>query len=177
MQRPPIGRKWHHHQRGFTLAEIVVTVVLMGIVFIAALTALQGGTTVNYAAADMNTALGLVNEVREWTIDLPFIDPQEHQQGDPVGPNDYYGDGTPMFDDLDDLMNATFSPPRDSRGNPIASLANWQQQVTITWRDPADITQEVTAGTSGVVFVEAIISKGSEEVLRQGWIITASETN
>ena len=167
-------RGFRHGRPAFTLAEVVVTTVLMGLVFVAALAALQTGTNANVRASEMSTALSLVGEVREWTISLPFKDPDPADQGKPVGPDSYSG-GVPFVDDVDDLMGAHFSPPRSSQGAALSTLAGWSQDITLTWRDETNVTQSVTAGTSDVIYVNVVISHNGEQVFEQGWLVTNND--
>lgn len=169
MQAKP--RTIRRNNGGFTLAEIVVTTVLAGIFFVAAMAALQAGTQSNIAASDIAVANTLINEIKEWTVDLPFTDPDPHDFGKPPGA-DSYSQGVPYVDDIDDLLNATFTPPRDSQGDPIADLPRWSQHIGITWRDPADINTLVWNGSSTVVYVEVTARKDGVDVLSRGWIVT-----
>lgn len=169
-------RRIRRQQGGFTLAEIIVTTVLAGIFFVAAIAALQAGTESNIVAADIATANTLINEIKEWTVDLPFTDPDEHDFGKPPGA-DSYSQGLPYVDDLDDLMNTTYTPPRDSQGDPIADLPGWSQHIDITWRDPADINTVVWNGFSTVVYVEVTARKNGVDVLSRGWIVTRKSTD
>ena len=51
-------RGFRHGRPAFTLAEVVVTTVLMGLVFVAALAALQTGTNANVAPDALVTSSG-----------------------------------------------------------------------------------------------------------------------
>ncbi len=48
----------------------------------------------------------------------------------PPGPDQ--SDPQTFVDDLDDLMDVTYSPPRDAHGLPIADMTSWSQTITLT---------------------------------------------
>ena len=123
----------------------------------------------NGAGQQLTEAVFLAQELREWTLSLPFTDLDEGDMGNPPGP-----DGTDpqtFVDDLDDLMNVTYSPPRDGQGNAIAGMSNWSQEVTITWRDAADLTSTVADGASDVVYVSVEVSFRGTPIHEAGWLV------
>lgn len=157
-------------RRGFSLIEVAIATAIIGIGVTAVLTAVGAGTRANKAGRDLTTAGILAQEVREWTLRLPFSDPDPGDLGKPPGP-----DGTDpqtFVDDLDDLMGVTFSPPRDGLGQPIYDLAGWSQSLTLTWRNPGNLSSAVTPGSSDVIHVQVVIKNSGQEVLRTGWLVT-----
>ena len=121
----------------------------------------------------MTQAVFLAQELREWTIKLPFSDLDEGDADKPPGP-----DGTiPQIfvDDLDDLMDVTYSPPRDGQGMSIYDMTGWSQTITLTWRDPDDLSTVVTAGTSDAIHVQVSIAYNGTEKLTTGWLVTRTD--
>lgn len=159
---------------GFTLIEVAVATVIVGIGVTALMVAAGSATRVNDAGRELTQAVFLTQELREWTLRLPFSDPDPGDQGNPPGP-----DGTDpqtFVDDLDDIMNVTYNPPRDGQGAAIADLANWSETITITWRDPDSISTVVADGSSEVVYVQLVLSRDGREVLTTGWLISRRES-
>jgi len=152
-------------RRGLSLVEVAIATVILGVTFAALMVATASSTTVNDAAAKLNQAVFLTEAIREWTMTLPFVDPED--------PNNLPGvdAGDVGIDDLDDLTNANFSPPRDGTGSPISDLPAWSQTVTLTWRDPADLGSTVPDGTSDAVYVQTAIACRNENVLTTGWLV------
>ncbi|RKY25727.1 MAG: hypothetical protein DRP83_05835 [Planctomycetota bacterium] len=157
--------------RGFTLAEVLVAAVILGIGFTAILASMASSTSVNAAGGEITQAVFLAQGVREWTANLPFRDPDAADADNPPGPDSYVG-SDPYVDDLDDLLSATFSPPRNSFGQPITSLAGWSQTTSLTWRDEGDPNAVVANGASDVIYVQVTISHDGSVVLNTGWLIT-----
>jgi len=157
-------------RRGFTLIEAAVATAIIGLGVAAVLVSVQSGTQVNDAGRKLTVATLLAQELREWTLRLPFSDPDPEDQGNPPGPD---GSDPQIFvDDLDDLMGVTYDPPRDGQGVAISDLTGWSQYIDLTWRDPADLTSIVASGTSDVIYVEVTISHKGAEILKRGWLVT-----
>ena len=75
-------------------------------------------------------------------------------------------------DDLDDLLDVAYSPPRDGQGIAIADMTAWTQQITLTWRSPTDLSSVVTVGSTDVIHVDIDISFQGRPVLNTGWLVT-----
>lgn len=158
---------------GFSLIEVAVATAIIGIGVTALLVAVESGSKTNNAGRQLTHAVFLAQEIREWTLKLPFSDPDPDDQGNPPGPD---GNDPQVFvDDLDDLISVTYSPPRDGRGNPIYDMAGWSQEITLTWRSPSDLSTILTPGSSDVVNVRVAVSYKGQEMLTSNWLATRKE--
>ncbi len=155
---------------GFTLIEVVVATILVGLSLTAMMVSVRSNTRVNDAGTKLTQASFLAQEIREWTLTLPFRDQDVGDRGKPPG-----SDGTnpqTWVDDLDDLMNVTYCPPRDGQGFAITALPAWSQTITMTWRDPNDLGATVSAGTSDVIYVNVDVKHRNTVILSSGWLVT-----
>ena len=160
-------------RRGFTLIETAVATAIVGLGVAAVMVATGSGTRMNDAGKKLTEAAFLAQELREWTIGLPFSDPNEADQGNPPGPD---GSNPQVFvDDLDDLMGVTYSPPRNARGTAITDMSDWSQHIELTWRDPDNLVSVVAAGLTDVIHVEVSLSCRGTEVMKTGWLVTQKE--
>ncbi len=160
---------------GFSLIEVLFATATIGIGVTALMTAVAASTRVNGEGRQITQAAFLAQELREWTVKLPFVDPDEGQGSNPPGSD---GSSPQIFvDDLDDLMDVTYSPPRDGQGQPITDMADWSQTIVLTWRDPDSIATQVAAGTSDVVHVELTVSHHGRDILKTGWLVADREDN
>jgi len=153
-----------------TLVEVAVATAIIGIGVTAIMVASTSTTHVSDAGRKLTQAVFLAQEIREWTLKLPFSDPDPADQGNPPGSDG--SDPQVLVDDLDDLMDVTYSPPRDGQGLAITDMVNWAQKITLTWRNPNDLTQTVTPGTSDVVHVQVEISCKGRNILTSSWLVT-----
>ncbi len=157
---------------GFTLIEALIASIIVGLGITALLMASKSGTQVNAGAREITHAVNLGQEVREWTLKLPFADPETPDN--PPGP-DGAEDPQTFVDDLDDLASVTYSPPRDASGQAISDMTGWSQQITLSWRAPTNISQTVSDGASEIIYVEVVISYEGQSVVTTGWLVTKRE--
>ncbi len=126
---------------GFSLVEVAVATVIIGLSVTALLMSVGGGTRTNDAAQELTLASFLAGEVREWASNQSFAT-------------------------LSALASpTTFNPPQDGSGNPITGLAGWSQTVTITWRSSTNLNTNVAAGASNVINVQVQVFRGSQLML------------
>ena len=154
---------------GFSLLEVIIAIATLSIGITAMLTAVTSSTQVNSSGRRITQAAFLAQELREWTVKLPFVDPDPGAAGNPPGPD---GTSPQVFvDDLDDLMDVTYCPPRDGQGQPIIDMVGWSQSITLTWRDPDNLSTVLAPGLSDVIHVETTITKDGTEVLTTSWLV------
>ena len=156
-------------ERGFSLIETLIAAALIGIGVAAMLVATKSATQVNAAGQEITQAGYLAQEIREWTLKLPFIDPDPGDASNPPGPDG--SDPQVFVDDLDDLMNVTYSPPRDANGNAIAGMDAWSQTLTLEWKNPDSLLTAVPDGSSDIVRVNVDIARNGRPVLSAGWLV------
>jgi len=155
---------------GFTLIEVVVATVLVGLALTAMMISVRSNTRVNDAGTKLTQATFLAQEIREWTLTLPFRDQDVGDRDNPPGSD---GSNPQVWvDDLDDLMNVTYCPPRDGQGYAIAPLPAWSQTITMTWRDPNNLSQTVTNGTSDIIYVNVDVKHQNMLIVSSGWLVT-----
>lgn len=155
--------------RGFTLAEVFVATAVVGIGIVALMVATKSGTEVNVVGRDITQATFLAQELREWTLRLPFSDQDPGDQDNPPGPDAL--DPQTFVDDLDDLMGVTYSPPRNASGDPLADMDGWAQTINLTWRGPDNLTASVAPGASNMIYVDVTITHSGRTVLSTGWLV------
>ncbi len=152
---------------GFSLVEVMISTVLVGVGVAAVLMATQSSTTVNLAGKDSTAAAYLAEEIREWTLQLAFDDP-DGDEGDVLEADP--SDAATGPDDINDLRGAAFTPPRSATGAVLASMPGWWQLITVDWKDPASLCTTVEPGTSDVVRVKVTIVRHGEPVHAAAWL-------
>jgi Tfp pilus assembly protein PilV len=146
-----------------------MTTVLLGVAVTSVMALTGASTRANDAAAKLTQAVLLAQEIREWTLSLPFSDPNP---GDAANPPGHDGSSPQIFvDDVDDLMDVTYSPPRDGQGQPMDHLQGWSQTIELTWVDPETLAP-VGVGATETIRVHVRISYCNGEVFSTAWLVT-----
>jgi hypothetical protein len=148
---------------------VLVATIIVGLAVAALMVSTASGSRTNDAGRKLTEATFLAQEIREWTLKLPFSDPNPTDANNPPGPD---GTSPQVFvDDLDDLKSVTFSPPRDGTGTAINTLPGWSQTIQITWRNPNNLTTNAAEGASNLVYVDVQIGWHDDLILQTGWLV------
>src|SRR3712207_2741458 len=108
---PTLTRARSRHaagRRGFTLIEAAMVTVIIGVGVVGMLELLAAGTLSNTKGTELTTAINLANNVREFTLAMPFLDPEqptvwETKERNAMNQVDYTA-----FDDLLDRNDTAF---------------------------------------------------------------------
>ena len=157
--------KCRRKQSGFSLVEVLIATLLVGVSVVALLAANGASSMVNGAGADLSTAEFLVEQIREWTTVLAVVDPQ--------GGTTTFGLEEPNMvnaDDIDDLDGQTFSPPVSAGGNPLAQFPSFSQQVVVENVSATDFTEVVGDHSSMFVRLTVSVSQNNNTIATASWI-------
>jgi len=94
---------------GFSLIEVLIAVVLVGLAVAALVGASRAFTIANASGADLSTAEFLIEQVRERSISVNY--------------DNLYG--------LEHFDNVTFSPPMNADGESLNDFAAFSEQITV----------------------------------------------
>jgi len=151
--------------RAFTLIEVLIATILVGL-SIAALVAANGTLTMaNDAGADQSTAEFLCEQIRELTAMLAVVDPQTTTTT--FGPEEMSVAG---YDDVDDLDGAVFSPPIGADRAPLSVFAAFSQQVTVQNVNRSNLDQVVADHTSQFVRITVRVLQNGREITSASWV-------
>jgi len=101
--------------------------MIVGVAFVAIMQLFAACTQQNRIGQNMTTAMLLAGHIQETMAGLSFNDPAYATTY--FGPEP--GQTLQNYDDIDDFDGATFSPPIDSRRQPIVGQSQYTQMVTV----------------------------------------------
>jgi len=154
------------NNHGFSLIEVLIAVMLVGLAVTSLMAANGAFTRANGAGTDLSTAEFLIEQIRELTALLPVIDPESETST--FGPEG--GETLGTYDDLDDFDNATFSPPINSERAPLSEVGAFTQQVTVENVSASNFQQVVGDHTSNFVRVTVKIFLNSRQISSARWL-------
>lgn len=159
------------HRKGFSLIEILISVILVGLAITALVAANNSFTMANGAGADLSTAEFLIEQIRELTTLLPVNDADETTTT--LGPET--GEDTlASYDDVDDFdgfTSSTLSGPIDANRGVLTDLASFTQSVTVEKVQQSDFNVvEADSSTSPFVRITVSVSQNGQEISSASWI-------
>lgn len=154
-------------QQGFTLIEVLIAAILVGVSIAALVGANSSFTIANAAGTDMSTAEFLVEQIRELTTMLPVIDPQTEVAFDAKEISwTSYDD----VDDFDDFSSPAGGPISANR-TVLAEFAAFSQQVTVEKVNPSNLDLAVADGyDSDFLRVTVRVLQNGRQVVSASWI-------
>lgn len=154
--------------RGFSLIEVLIAVILVGLSIVALVAANSSFTMANLTGADLSTGEFLVEQVRELTTMLPVSDPGA-TDWDTFGP-EVDEPSVVDYDDVDDFDEAIFSPPIDAGRQVLNEFAVFTQRVTVENVNQGDFDLVVADRGSDFVRVTVTVLHNAEQVSSATWI-------
>jgi prepilin-type N-terminal cleavage/methylation domain-containing protein len=151
-------------KKGFTLIEILIAVVLLGLAMVAIVASNAAFTQATAEAAQLSTAEFLIEQIRELTALLPATDPNSTGT---FGPEEV---GIALYDDVDDFDGAVFNPVIDCQRRQLTGFSGYSQAVTVENVSANNFQQTVTDGSSDFVRVTVRILHQNNEIAKTSWI-------
>ena len=131
--------------RAFTLIEVCVAIVIVGVAITALMTGIASGTRVNDAGQNLTEGIFLTQEVREYTLGQSFTN-------------------------VCALGGTSYSPPIDGQGQTMGQLSGWSQAIGVTYMNPA---APATPGNvpPDLILVTVTISRNNAQVMSTSWLV------
>jgi prepilin-type N-terminal cleavage/methylation domain-containing protein len=144
------------HSRGFSIIECAMSVVIVGVMLVAAINAAWLAEKSKVIAAERARASGLANALLAEIVAMPYNDPSGVN---PIGLelNEVLGDRS-TFDDIDDFHGYSATPPRDSANDPIPGFDGFTESVVVEYVALGD-PDTTAAGDSGLKRITVRISR------------------
>jgi prepilin-type N-terminal cleavage/methylation domain-containing protein len=159
------GMRDARYKNGFSLIEVLIAVILIGVAIASLVGANIAFTKANSAGTNLSTAEFLVEQIRELTTLLPVVDPNTTIAT--FGPEEAT---LAEYDDLDDFDGASFSPPISADREVLNDFTAFGQQITVENVSAANFEQVVSDHNSFFVRVTVRVFLSSEEISSASWI-------
>lgn len=150
---------------GFTLLEVLIAVVLIGLAIVSLLASSSAYSQANGEAANLSTAEFLIEEIRELTTGLPVVDPESSTSV--FGPEESI---LTDYDDVDDFDSAVFSPPINAERSLLNNLSAFSQQITVENVSASNFEQVVSDHSSSFIRINVNIELNGTPVSSVNWL-------
>jgi type II secretory pathway pseudopilin PulG len=132
-------------KNGFSLVEVLVAVIFVGLAIAALLAGNSAFTQANAVANNLSTAEFLTEQVRE-RITLA------------------------NYENLYNYDNRNYCPPIDAKGDVLNDFATFTQKITVENVSNTDFTQVVADNSSHFIRVTVKIYQGTKEISSTSWL-------
>ncbi len=155
------------NKKGFTLIEVVMVIVLLGIMLPGIMMYFIQGVKDSVDSQRRTTAIflaeGLMEEIRSKRWDEVAVINATCSNASVIGTD---AEARIGYDDIDDFNGLNNTPPIDSQGAAMAAIyAAFQQQVTISYVNPAALDTAVGGPTCYKRILVTITDTGSAETI------------
>lgn len=126
---PPV--RHHIRQGAFSLAETLISVMLVGGLMVTALNTAGASLTTRKNMSDHGVAQLLAQDLMTEIVQQNYLEPTDpaifgREAAEPATSRD-------LYDDVDDYDAWTASPPQNKDGTVIAGMTGWQRTVEVVW--------------------------------------------
>lgn len=166
-KRRRAGVKTACSRRGLSLAEVVVSTLLIGLLMAAALNGVGAAARSTNAAAEASDATALARQLLDEITVLPYEDPNQSpafglESGEAGAPG-----VRASFDDTDDYIDWVDSPPKDRGGVALAGYTGWHRTADVQKLDNIDFSVLPDASTSqGLRLITVVVTSPSGRVTK-----------
>ena len=128
-----------HARCGFTLAESVVSILIVSVMLVAALNMVGSSTRTRQVQESTSRDLALAGDLLAEVLHADYAEPYTTVSW---GPDSGENTGSrEHFDDVDDYDGWSASPPESKTGGTLDGYEGWQRSVRVRYADPAQPDQ------------------------------------
>jgi type II secretory pathway pseudopilin PulG len=145
---------------GFTLIEAVMSILIVGLMLVAALNTVGASKVSRVRNAEQSLGPMLAQELMTEILNQNYMEPAGTlafglEGEDPTVRTDW--------DDVDDYHGWSASPPQNRDGTVVSGTEGWGRSVAVSWADTADLNS--TAGSpSGIKRIDVTVTRNGRTV-------------
>lgn len=131
-------------RRAFTMIESVVSVIIVGVMMVAAMRTVAASRVIQFRTAERAQASMLAQELLTEVMGRAYEDAVSPvfglESGEPASPR-------AGFDDVDDYNGWKEDPVKDALGSAVSGLGTWSREVVVSRVLPANVTTNAALDT------------------------------
>ncbi|WP_432798853.1 type II secretion system protein [Poriferisphaera sp. WC338] len=154
------------HTCGFTLIETIMSILIVGGLFVAALTVYHGSKIRQIMISEEAISNFLAESLLEEILS------QSYSEVNSVGSSAGESVSRIAFDSIDDYAGYVEKPVKTRSGEAIDGYVNWKREVTVTYLNPADIQKSQTKD-AGLKKVTVSVFSGQREKASVSTIVSS----
>jgi prepilin-type N-terminal cleavage/methylation domain-containing protein len=149
-------------RRAFSLAEMIISIALVGVMLAAALNTLGLAKQAQRTIGDRSRGMLLAQQLMTEILARDYNDPEGNDGGFGARGLEATGDRD-LFNDVDDYDGWSASPPEDVDGTAIDELEGWTRKVEVKYAAPAN-TETDAISDLGLKRIVVTVMRGDQVV-------------
>ena len=149
-------RSVQQQQCGFTLIESIISILVVGVMFVASMSVLSQSRLSRFISADalqgQLLADALMSEILQQSYQEPVV--EFSSLGVDVSEDP---EVRTMWNDVDDYEGWTASPPQDKYGVAMTGLSGWTRSVEVSYVNPNNLRTPVGSNTGIKIIVVTVL--------------------
>ena len=133
------------NKQGFTLIEVLVAIIIVGVALVSLIAANNSFTTTNGYGVELSTSEFLIEQIREMTT-------------------------LKAYGDLHSFDEVIYNPPKNANGEDLTDFGAFSQQITVENVSASNFQTVVADGSTFFVRVTVAILLNSKPVSSASWI-------
>ena len=133
------------NKKGFTLVEVLVAIIIVGIALVSLIAANSSFTTTNGYGVELSTSEFLLQQIREMTT-------------------------LTAYSDLHSFDEVVYNPPKNTSGEDLTDFRAFSQQITIENVSASNFQTVVADSSTPFVRVTVTIRLNSKPISSASWI-------
>lgn len=151
----------HPRQRGVSLIETVIALLILSGAFVSVLTAVSSSRATYVVTADRAVGMALANDLMAEILSQGYIEEGFTLLG--IDGTEALGPGRSQYDDIDDYDGWSASPPSANDGTAIAGMTGYTRSVVVKWVNPLAPDSVVNAD-QGVKRIVVTVKRGDRVI-------------
>ena len=154
-------------RRGFTLIESIISILVVGVMFVASMSVLSQSRLSRFIAADglqgQHLAEALMSEILQQSYQEPVDAFSFNSLGLDVDEDPL---SRAMWDDVDDYEGWTASPPQDKNDVVLEGLNGWTRSVEVSFVKPSNLSIQIVGANTGVKLIIVMVLHEGRQVAK-----------
>jgi MSHA pilin protein MshD len=145
---------------GFSQVEVIISTLLVGVVFVTALSSVAQSRRSQIVESDSARAVAIAQDLMGEITRFQYEAPNTLSIGPSMDET-----SRAMYNDVDDYHGLSESPPKYRNGTNIPGTTGWTQAVTVNYMNTSSLTSTSSSNT-GCKRIIITISKGTTTLAR-----------
>ena len=151
-------------RRGFTLIESVMCILIVSVMFVAAMSVTANSRVNQQLTADHSQGVLLADMLMTEILQKAYIGViGSSTLGRDLGES---STNRKDWDDVDDYHGWTASPPKEPDGTDLSGLEGWERSVVVSYVNPANLKTKSVGSDTGIKHIEVTVKHNGRIVAK-----------